>query len=314
MEQVLDQVLDVTTLAAALRMAAPLILVGLGGLLSLQTGDLNIALEGMMLVGAFFAILGSFYFESALVGVLFAVCSATLYAALFAFFIVNLRSNVFVVGIALNILASGATVFLLRLIFDVRGSFSSPQIDALPSINLPILAGIPLLGPVLNGHSIFVYLSWLFVALFWVIIFKTPLGFYFRAAGEHPEALSTAGISVSRIRWIASLLSGVMCGLGGAHLSLGYLVLFAENMSAGRGFIALAAVIFGGANPIGMSVTALLFGFAEGLSLRVQNVGVPSQLTLMLPYLLTLAALIFRSLRSHRREAVAGHDAELEAA
>ena len=301
----MEQIFNTATLSTALRAATPLILAGLGGMVSLQTGDLNIALEGMMLIGAFFAVLGSFFFKSALAGVLLAVTAATMYAVLFAIFIIHFRADVFIVGIALNILASGATVFLLRLIFDVRGSFSSPQIVALPRLDLPLVEAIPILGPILNGHSVFVYISLALVGLFWIITFKTPVGFYLRAAGEHPEALETAGISVSRIRWLASLISGIMCGLAGAHLSLGYLVLFSENMTAGRGFISLAAVIFGGANPIGMSLTSLLFGFADGLSLRLQNIGMPSQFMLMLPYITTLLALIIRSLRGRRYASVA---------
>lgn len=309
----MEQIFNTATLSTALRAATPLILAGLGGLVSLQTGDLNIALEGMMLVGAFFAIVGSFFFESAAAGVLLGALAALLYAALFAAFIIPLRGDVFVVGIALNILALGLTTFLLRLIFDVRGSFSSPQIQPLPHLDLPFLAGIPILGPILNDHSLFVYFSLLLVAVFWVLVYRTPLGFYLRAAGEHPEALETAGISVSRIRWIASLISGLMCGLAGAHLSLGYLVLFAENMTAGRGFIALAAVIFGGANPLGMGLTALLFGFADGLSLRLQNIGVPSQIILMLPYLTTLLALIVRALQGRRAAPPTAPDEPAEA-
>lgn len=296
----MDQIFTIATITTGLRMASPLILAGLGGMVSLQTGDLNIALEGFMLIGAFFAILGSFFFESALIGLLFAVIAAVLYAALFALFVIQLKADVFVVGIAMNILAGGLTIFLLRLVFGVRGSFSSPQIQPLPSLELPWIENIPILGSLLSGESIFVYLAWVFVGLFWVLIYRTPLGFYLRAAGEHPLALETAGIQVDRVRWIASLICGAMCGLAGAHLSLGYLVLFAENMTAGRGFIALSAVIFGGANPLGMSLAALLFGFAEGLSLRIQNIGIPSQITLMLPYLVTLLALFVRALRSRR--------------
>ncbi len=294
----MESILSFETLSTALRMATPLILVGLGGMISLQSGDLNIALEGMMLIGAFFAILGSFFFESALMGILFAVIAAIFYAVIFSFFIIRLKSDVFVVGIAMNILASGLTVFLLRLFFQVRGSFSDPQIQPLAKIQFGFLENIPALNTLFNNHSLFVYLSWVLVILFWIIFYRTPFGFYVRAAGEHPEVLETAGISVNRIRWMASLICGLMCGLGGAHLSLGYLVLFSENMTAGRGFIALAAVIFGGSNPVGMALTSLLFGFAEGLSLRIQNIGIPSQITLMLPYVTTLIALFLRS-RSH---------------
>jgi ABC-type uncharacterized transport system permease subunit len=287
-------------LVSGIRMATPLILVGLGGLISLQTGDLNIALEGFMLVGAFFAIVGSYLFESALMGVLFAIFFTVLFSVLFSYFVITLKSDVFVVGVAMNLMAAGATVYLSRMIFNVKGSFSSPRIAGLPNINFPFLDGIPLLNQVLNNHSLFVYLSWVFILLFWVLIYKTPYGYYFRAAGEHPLALETAGIRVNRMRWIASLICGVMCGMAGAHLSLGYLRLFVENMTAGRGFIALAAVIFGGTNPIGMALTALLFGIADGASLRIQSGGIPSQFTLMLPYMATIIALVLRSVANRR--------------
>ena len=309
----MEQIFSVDTLSTALRMATPLILVGLGGLVSLQTGDLNIALEGMMLIGAFCAVLASFFFHSALAGVLFAVLFAMIYASLFAVLIIHLKSDVFVVGISLNLLAAGLTVFLLRLIFDVKGSFSSPLMQPLPIINIPFLAQIPILGPILNKQSLFVYISWALVAFFSIIMYRTRLGFYLRAAGEHPEALETAGVSVKRIRWIASLICGAMCGLGGAHLSLGYLSLFAENMTAGRGFIAIAAVIFGGANPLMMSLTCLLFGLAEGISLRIQNIGIPSHITLMLPYLVTILALFLRVLQRNKKVRLAAPAAAKEA-
>lgn len=309
----MEIVFSFDTLAATLRMAAPLTLVGLAGLISLQTGDLNIALEGMMLVGAFFAVLGSYLFESALVGVLFAVTAAMLLASVFAFFVINLRSDVFVVGIALNILASGLTIFLLRFLFQVRGSFSSPRIVALPRFNVPFLEQIPGLGTVLNNHSFFVYFSWILVGVFWLVIYRTRLGLYLRAAGEHPKALKTAGVSVRRIRWIASFVCGALCGLAGAHLSLGYLLLFVENMSAGRGFIALAVVIFGGTNPLGVWFASLLFGLAEGISLRTQNLGIPSEFMLMLPYLTTLVALVLRSGRKRYARRFVAQESSLSA-
>jgi general nucleoside transport system permease protein len=287
-------------LVSGIRMATPLILVGLGGLISLQTGDLNIALEGFMLVGAFFAIVGSYLFASALMGVVFAIFFTVLFAVLFSYFVITLKSDVFVVGIAMNLMAAGGTVYLSRMIFNVKGSFSSPRIAGLPNIHVAFLDEIPVLSHLLNNHSLFVYLSWIFVLLFWILIYKTPYGYYFRAAGEHPLALETAGVRVNTMRWVASLLCGVMCGMAGAHLSLGYLRLFVENMTAGRGFIALAAVIFGGTNPLWMACTALLFGIADGASLRIQNAGIPAQVTLMLPYLATILALILRSATNRR--------------
>lgn len=292
------------TLTTGLRMATPFILAGLGGLISLSTGDLNIALEGFMLVGAFFGIVGSYFMESYIAGIALAALATLVFAVIFAFFTIKLRSDVFVVGIAFNLLAAGGTVFLTRLFFEVRGSFSDQRIVGIPSIHIPFLEEIPILDQLLNNHSAFVYLSWILIIVFWFLVYKTPFGYYLRSAGEHPEALETTGIRVDRIRWYAALICGFMCGLAGAHLSLGYLEMFVENMTAGRGFIALSAVIFGGSNPLIMSLTSLLFGLAEGLSLRIQNLGVPSQFTLMLPYLTTLVALLIRAVNLGRKKAL----------
>lgn len=288
-------------LSTGLRMSTPFILAGLGGLVSLSAGDLNIALEGFMLVGAFFAILGSYLSQSFLVGILFAMGACLIYALLFGFFTIRLKADVFVVGIAFNLLAASASVFMSMLFFDVRGSFSDPRIQGIPSIHIPLLENIPVLDQLFNNHSALVYVSWIMIVLFWFVMYRTPFGFHLRAAGEHPEALETTGIRVNTIRWYAAMLCGLMCGLAGAHLSIGYLNLFVENMTAGRGFIALSAVIFGGANPVVMSVISLLFGLAEGISLRIQNLGIPSQFTLMLPYLTTIFALIFRAIRQRRK-------------
>ncbi len=298
------------TMETGLRMATPFILAGLGGLISRCTGDLNIALEGFMLIGAFFGIVGSYYMESYMAGILFAVTATVIFSILFAYFTINLRSNVFVVGIAFNLLAAGGTVFLSRLLFQVRGSFSDPRIVGIPNIRIDVLNNLPVINQLFNNHSAFVYISWFLIVVFWLLIYKTPYGYYFRSAGEHPKALETTGIRVDNIRWYAALICGVMCGLAGVHLSLGLLEMFVENMTAGRGFIALSAVIFGGTNPLIMSLTSLLFGLAEGLSLRIQNLGVPSQFTLMLPYLTTLIALVFRAINLGRKRNLIAADQE----
>jgi ABC-type uncharacterized transport system permease subunit len=292
-------ILDI--LSTGLRMSTPFILAGLGGLISLSAGDLNIALEGFMMVGAFFAILGSFLFESFWMGILFALGASFIYVLIFGFFTIRLKADVFVVGIAFNLLAASGSVFLSMLFFDVRGSFSDPRIQGIPSIHIPFLDNIPVINQLFNNHSALVYVSWIVIVIFWFLMYKTPFGFYLRAAGEHPEALETTGISVKKIRWYAAIICGLMCGLAGAHLSIGYLKLFVDNMTAGRGFIALSAVIFGGSNPVIMAFISLLFGLAEGLSLRIQNLGIPSQFTLMLPYLTTIFALIFRAVRQRRK-------------
>ena len=183
-------------------------------------------------------------------------------------------------------------MFLLRSIFGVKGAFSSPQIQPLPDISIPFIHKIPILNILLNNHSLFVYIRWIMVVLIYVFLYKSPYGRWFRAAGEFPEALDTVGISSKKIQFISSILCGILCGFAGVHLSLGYLTLFTENMSANRGFIALAAIIFGAANPLRTYVAALIFGFFDALGIRLQGVGIPSQFTQMFPYIVTVLVLV----------------------
>ncbi len=197
---------------------------------------LNIGMEGMILLGSFFGVLGSFYFSSSLAGVLLAGLVGLLVGLLFAIFVIDLKSDEFIVGIAINIFAGGLTVFLLRSIFGVKGAFSSPGIISLPRLNFPGLYSIPFLNVIFNNHSIFIYISWILVALTYIFLYKTPpYGVWLRAAGEYPEALETAGVSPKKMKYISSVVCGLLCGFAGAHLSLGYLTLFTENMSADRG-------------------------------------------------------------------------------
>lgn len=287
-----EDVFNLTLLQNTIRTATPLILAALGGLLTMHAGILNIGMEGMILIGAFFGVLGSYFFHSALAGVLVAIVSGVLIGLLFGVFVIDLKSDEFIIGIAINIFAGGLTIFLLRSIFGVKGAFSSPDIVPLPDVSLPLLDAIPFLDTILNNHSVFVYLSWLFVMLVYVFLYKTPYGFWLRASGEHPESLETAGISPKKMKYLSSILCGVFCGMAGAHLSLGYLTLFTENMSAGRGFISLAAIIFGSANPINTFGASLLFGFFDALGIRLQGVGIPSQFTQMIPYVVTVVALL----------------------
>lgn len=288
----IHDVFNLTLLQNTIRTATPLILAALGGLLTMHAGILNIGMEGMILIGAFFGVLGSYTFGSALMGVVIAIISGICVGLLFGVFVIDLKSDEFIIGIAINIFAGGLTIFLLRSIFGVKGAFSSPDIMPLPDVHLPFLSAIPFLDTILNNHSVFVYLSWILVLLVYIFLYKTPYGFWLRASGEHPESLETAGISPKKMKYISSILCGIFCGMAGAHLSLGYLTLFTENMSAGRGFIALAAIIFGSANPINTFGASLLFGFFDALGIRLQGVGIPSQFTQMIPYVVTVVALL----------------------
>jgi len=287
-----NEIFNITLLQNTVRTATPLILAALGGLLTSHTGILNIGMEGMILLGAFFGVAGSYFFESYLMGVLCAVTSGIIIGIIFGLFVIKLKSDEFIVGIAINMFAGGLTMFLLRSIFGVKGAFSSPKIQPIPDISISFIDNIPILNVLLNNHSLFVYVSWILVALIYVFLYKTPYGLWFRAAGEFPEALDTVGISSNKIKFISSILCGILCGFAGVHLSLGYLTLFTENMSANRGFIALAAIIFGAANPLKTYMAALIFGFFDALGIRLQGVGIPSQFTQMFPYIVTVLVLI----------------------
>ena len=295
-------VFNIGLLQNTLRTATPVILAAMGGLLTEQAGIMNIGMDGMILIGAFVAVAFSFTMSSAAMGVIAAVLVGIAIGLFVALFVVKLRSDEFIIGMALNTFAGGLTVYLLRAIFGVRGTFSDAGIEALPVVHIDFLDNIPVLGPLLNDNSIFVYLTWVLVFLTWLFLYRTPYGFWMRAAGEHPESLETAGINPQKMKFLASILCGVFCGFAGAHLSLGYLTMFTEGMSSSRGFIAFACVIFGMANPPKVFLAALLFGFLDALGLRLQSVGVPSDLTATVPYIATVLMLVYVVVSSDRRK------------
>jgi general nucleoside transport system permease protein len=282
--------------------ATPILLAALGGTLTFYAGVFNIAMEGMMLTGAFFAVLGSYFLHSWLAGVLLAVFGSLLLAAIFILFAVVLKTDEFVTGIALNLFALGATTYLLRRIFQVKGVFANPGIQPIPTIHIPGIENIPVLGAILSGQNLVVYLAALATVWSAYLVFRTRFGLRLRAAGYNAASLETSGVSPRRVRAISLLLCGVLCGLAGAFLSLGYVVLFTENMSAGRGWISLAAIILVNGNPWGIALISLVFGFFDGLGLLLQGNNVPSQFTAMIPYLATLVALYFYSVRERREK------------
>ncbi|MBE7555234.1 MAG: ABC transporter permease [Anaerolineales bacterium] len=294
-------IFDATLLNSTFRFVTPILLAALGGLICERVGVFNIALEGLMLTGAFTAVVGSYYAGSAVGGVLTAVVAGIALAAIFAYFAVTLRGDMIVLGIALNLLASGLTVFLLRTIFGVKGAFQDPRLQGLGKIDIPGLEVLPILGPLLSGHSWVIYLSWLLVAAMQLLLFHHALGLRMRGVGEHPEAAATLGVSVTGLRYLAVLLSGALCGLAGAQLSLGNVTLFVENMSAGRGWIAVVAVMFGQAHPLGVLAASLLFGLADSIGFRLQGLQMPSQFTGMVPYVVTLVSLFIIETQRRRK-------------
>jgi simple sugar transport system permease protein len=284
--------------ASTLRLATPLLLAAMAGLLSHQVGLINIALEGIMLTGAFVAVVVGFQAGSAWIGVLAAIAVCTLLGALFALFVTDLRANLIVSGLAMNFLALGATGYILQVVLNTSGTYAPMGFDSLPNLNIPGLSDLPVVGRILFSHSPLVYVSWLVIPLTALFLYRTTYGIYIRAVGENPEAAQTAGISVRRMRYLALMLGGALCGIAGAHLSVGDLALFREDMTGGRGFIALAAVYFAAGRPRLSAIACLLFGLFEALQFRLQTVyNVPPQFFQMLPYLMVVMMLVLISIQ-----------------
>jgi ABC-type uncharacterized transport system permease subunit len=276
-------------LAATLRFATPLVFAALGGLFSERSGVVNIGLEGMMLMGAFFGIWAADRSGTWVVGILVAMLAGGLLALVHAFFSIHLRSDQIVSGTAINFLALGLTGYLY---IDLYGAEGTPTgISEIPDVRLRFLEDVYFIGPIFGQLNLMIWLSFALLIATYVVMFKTPIGLRIRSVGEHPRAADTVGISVYRTRYAAVTLSGMLAALGGAYLSIGFVHTFGENMTAGRGFIALAALIFGNWRPFGLFGAALLFGFSSALAQRLPEYS-ESAATLFqaLPYVLTLIA------------------------
>ncbi len=275
--------------ASMLRFATPLVFAAIGGIFSERSGVVNIGLEGMMLMGAFFGILGADKFGTWWLGLLTAIAAGGLMALLHAVLSIHLRADQIVGGTAINFLALGLTGYLY---IDIYGSEGTPtDIAGIPAVDLGFLEGVPFFGQVFADMNLMIWLALILIPLSWVVLFKTPLGLRIRAVGEHPRAADTVGISVYRIRYGAVVLSGMLAACGGAYLSIGFLNSFSQNMTAGRGFIALAAVIFGNWRPFGAAAACVLFGFSSALAQRLPEYSESAAVLFQaLPYVLTLIA------------------------
>jgi simple sugar transport system permease protein len=275
--------------AAMLRYATPLIFASLGGLFSERSGVINIALEGMLLTGAFFAVLGADVTGTWYLGVLTGMAAGGLLALIHAIWAVSLRADQIVSGTALNFLAFGITTYLYLNRYGKEGT--PTDLPEVPDVHLPLIEDIPFFGDIFGQVNLLIWFGLALVVVTWVVVFRTPPGLRLRAAGENPLAAETAGLSVVRTRYLAVVTSGVLAGAGGAYLSIGFVHSFSQNMTVGKGFIALAALIFGRWRPGGALMAALLFGFSTALAQRLP-VFSPSAATLFqaLPYVLTLIA------------------------
>jgi simple sugar transport system permease protein len=280
-------------LISTIAMATPILLAALGELLVEESGIINVGIEGAMLAGAFFALSGVYFTGSIAVGLTCGIAAATAINAMLGVLLINLAVNQVVAGTALNIFAAGITGVFYRKFFGITGK--AFIVSPLHALAIGPLARIPFFGPMLFDQSPLVYLAFLLVPVFAWLIRRTRYGLRVRAAGERPEAADALGLGVYALRWQALIVSGVLTGLAGAFLTLVYANTFVENISAGRGFVALAVVILGQRNSWGLAAASLLFGAAMALQFGLQALGtaVPYQLFLALPYALTLIVLAF---------------------
>lgn len=304
----LEKIFTVSFLTALLtsgvRMAVPLMYAGLGEMVAEKSGVLNIGMEGVMLCGAFFSFAAAYFTGSLVVGLIVGMLAGMLISLLHALLCVKGKQNQTVSGLAINMIGLGITSYLYKLMCN---AFPRMQISILPQMDFPILCKIPVIGPAFFQQDFLAYAAYILLLVAFVFYRYTRVGLNMAAIGEKPMAADAAGIHVERFQWIACAVNGLLGGAGGAYMIIAQLGAFSDNMTAGRGYIALAVVILGRYCPQGVFLAALLFGVANGAQIRLQALGVnvPMQLLAMLPYVITLIALLITSGRSREPESLA---------
>lgn len=280
---------------ASIRLTTPLLLAALGGAFMHVAGVPNIGMEGLMLISALVGYIVSFSTGSWVLALISGVLAAMLVGLFYAFFVLHLKADIFAIGITLNILMASVAAYIIRQYYHQISILVSPKAVLLPNVFLGNLGDSKGLNSLLNNYSILVPISFLLVIVTFVIFYKTPFGFWLRAAGSNPSAVSASGKRIKGIQAAAFVISAVLCGLSGVHLSMGYLGMFALSLVAGRGFVALAIVLFAGGNPLTVLIASLIFGMADAASLRIPTEVIPPQFPLMLPYIITIIAITLMS-------------------
>ena len=295
MDSLFSAIFSADFISSVLRLSTPILFAGLAALITDKAGVINIGLEGIMLSAALAGVVGSAFGGNAFVGLLLALVVGVTIGLLMAYFAIGLKTDIVLTGIALNLMASGGTFFLLYVITKDKGMSTSLKSFTMPVIQLPLIKSIPVLGDILSGHNLLTYLAFLFTVLVWILLYRTPLGLRIRVVGENISAAESVGIPVKKVQFTALTISGVLASMGGAYMSMGYMDKFARDMTAGRGFIALAAEALGRATPLGTLIASLFFGMVDALSSNLQILNVPVQFVQMLPYVCTIVGLVIYS-------------------
>lgn len=301
MEHLLHAIFSADFVYSILRLTTPILLAGLGALITDRAGVMNIGLEGIMLCAALAGVIGSAMTQNAFLGFLFALLVGMALGLLMAYFAIHLKTDMVLTGIAMNLLASGGTVFVLYAVANDKGMSTSLKSLTMPVINIPFIQDIPIIGTVISGHNLLTYLALVSVAAMWILLYKTPLGLRIRVVGENSHAAESVGIHVKKVQYMALAISGVLAAMGGAYMSMGYMDKFARDMTAGRGFIALAAEALGRGTPVGTLLASLVFGTADALGSNLQVLDIPVQFIQMLPYVFTVVGLVLYSAMKHKR-------------
>lgn len=292
LETVLRSIFSAFFLASVIRICTPIILPSMGGLFATAAGTFNMALEGIMLWGAFTGVFVSAYTGNVWLAVLAGLIAGILASMILAVFHLEFGVDLVLGGLAVNLFSSGGTIFLMYTFIGQKGNTSILPSLSVPNVHIPLIKDIPILGEILSGHPVFTYIAILAVIVAYIVMFRTRFGTHVRAVGQNTEAAITLGINVKKIRYLAIGISGALAALGGMSLSMAYLQMFQRDMSAGRGWIALAAVNLGNRHPLGVAAAAVVFGLADALANQFGSLKVPSQLVQIIPYATTIVALV----------------------
>lgn len=287
----LGKIFNISLIYATFRASTPIIYAALCAAITQQANILNIGTEGIMLVGAFTAVAVSYFTGSWILGVVAAMAGGAVIAMIMAVGHIKYNSEICAIGMGINLFAIAITKFLMQVLFKTNGTFSNPGIIPVPRVHMAFLDHIPVLNALMNNWCFTEWFVILFIILLQFLFYKTVWGLRLRAVGQFPAAAQTSGINVNAVKYQAMLISGLIGGLAGAHLSLGYSSQFVENMTNSRGFMGVAAMYFGGANPVITALGCLLFGFSDSVGARLQAYGFPAQFVLMMPYLVTIMVL-----------------------
>lgn len=279
-------------LAEMTRVATPIMFAALGGLVVLRAGLYNIALEGQMLAGAFAAVAVAVATGNSWLGAAAGCLAGVAVSLIYAAAVLRYKANDIVASVAVNLLALGLTGYLVRVFYD-SATIQPTDLQPLPTLTIPLIDKIPIIGPLFGKQTALVYVGLIAILVTYVLLKRTPFGLAVQAAGELPDAVTTAGVSINRVRLLANTYCGLLCGLGGAHLALGYAAQFTDGMTQGRGFTAFSAAIFGQLQPGYTGLASGLFGFVEafGDSMQLSGANVNPEILQMLPYILAIVAL-----------------------